>query len=183
MGALHQGTDRSARQARRDAALVHREEHRHPALQERSFAERSGNRQDRQVGRQRRAGRQSGRHAAADPARRRHQVDPGRAGSGRVDAGDHGQGRRAGLVGRTRIGSDRAHRRSLGEIGRDARSERHSRRHRRRTRDGRRALRVSSHDLDHHRSRAAGRARRRRRRRQRDLADSRSRPQCGYFPG
>ena len=40
---------------RRDAALVHREEHRHPALQERSVAQRRGDREDRAVGGQRRA--------------------------------------------------------------------------------------------------------------------------------
>ena len=52
-------------QRRRDAALVRREEHRHPEVPERSVAERRRDRQDREVGRQRRAARQPGRHAAA----------------------------------------------------------------------------------------------------------------------
>ena len=50
---------------RRDAAVVRREEHRHPEVQARSVAERRGDREDREVGRQRRAARQPGRHAEA----------------------------------------------------------------------------------------------------------------------
>ena len=51
--------------AGRDAAVVRREEHRHPALQGRPVAERRGDRHHREVGRQRRAARQPRRHAAA----------------------------------------------------------------------------------------------------------------------
>jgi mono/diheme cytochrome c family protein len=40
VGALDEGAHRDSRQGRRDAAVVHREEHRHSALQERSVAER-----------------------------------------------------------------------------------------------------------------------------------------------
>ena len=61
---------RAAQPARRDAAVVRREEHRHPEIQARSVAERRGDRQDREVGRQRRAARQPGRHAAAARVRR-----------------------------------------------------------------------------------------------------------------
>ena len=71
VGARHQAAHRHRPARRRDAALVRREEHRHPAVQERPVAERRGDRQDRQVGRQRRAARQPGRHAAAEGLRRR----------------------------------------------------------------------------------------------------------------
>ena len=50
---------------RRHAAVVRREEHRHPEVQERPVAERRGDREDREVGRRRRAARQPGRHAGA----------------------------------------------------------------------------------------------------------------------
>ena len=64
VGARHQAAHRHRPARRRDAAVVRREEHRHPAVPERSVAERRRDREDRQVGRQRRAARQPGRHAA-----------------------------------------------------------------------------------------------------------------------
>ena len=67
--------------------------------QERSVAERRRDREDREVGRQRRAARQSGRHAAAADVRRRNAVGDRHARPDRQDAGDHRQGERARLVG------------------------------------------------------------------------------------
>ncbi len=40
LGEIHQAPDRASRQAAGDAAVVHREEHRHPAVQERHLIER-----------------------------------------------------------------------------------------------------------------------------------------------
>ena len=60
----HQGPDGSCRQVGRDAALVHRERHRHPAIQGGHLPERGRDREDGHMGRQRRATRESGRHAA-----------------------------------------------------------------------------------------------------------------------
>ena len=81
VGARDQDADRPRAARRRDAAVVRREEHRHPEVQGRSVAERRGDREDREVGRQRRAARQSGRHADAARLRQRRQVDARRAGS------------------------------------------------------------------------------------------------------
>ena len=55
VGARDQAAHRHRAAGRRDAAVVHREEHRHPALQGRSVAQRRRDRDDRQVGRHRRA--------------------------------------------------------------------------------------------------------------------------------
>ena len=99
VGARHQAAHRHRTARRRDAAVVHREEHRHPEVQGRSVAERSRDRQDRQVGRQRRAARQPRRHAAGASVRRRQVWHIGTARSHRQDHGCHRQGRRARLVG------------------------------------------------------------------------------------
>ena len=107
LGARDQAADRHRAAGRRDAAVVHREEHRHPALQGRPVAERRRDRDDRQVGRQRRAARQSRRHAAAAQVRRRRRLAHRQARSRRLDQGSAGQGRRARLVGRDREHSDR----------------------------------------------------------------------------
>ena len=66
VGARDQAAHRHRPEGRRDAAVVRREEHRHPAVPQRSVAERRRDRDDREVGRQRRAARQPGRHAAAE---------------------------------------------------------------------------------------------------------------------
>ena len=116
----------SAQPARRDAAVVRREEHRHPEVQGRPLAQRRGDRQDREVGRQRRAARQSGRHAAAARLRQHRQVDDRRAGSGPAVAGRDRAGDRSRQVGRLRARADRAHRGSLRVGGRSARGQRHS---------------------------------------------------------
>ena len=65
VGARDQAAHRHRPARRRDAAVVRREEHRHPEVQERSVAQRRRDRDDREVGRQRRAARQPRRHAAA----------------------------------------------------------------------------------------------------------------------
>ena len=70
VGARHQDAHRRAR----DAAVPHRQDHRHHVVQERSVADRRRDRDDRHVGRCRRAARQSGRHAAAAAVRRHQRV-------------------------------------------------------------------------------------------------------------
>ena len=67
LGARHQAAHRHRPARRRDAALVCREEHRHPEVQERSVAERRRDREDREVGRQ------PARRAAIPPTCRRAQ--------------------------------------------------------------------------------------------------------------
>ena len=71
-------------------------------------------RDDREVGRQRRAARQSRRHAAAaGSGTTRTKWSIGNAGSRREDERRRGQGERARLVGRDSARADRPHRRSL----------------------------------------------------------------------
>ncbi len=138
---------------RRDAALVCREEHRHPEVQERSVAQRRRDRDDREVGRQRRAARQPRRHAAAAHAgpptntwaigepdlvvRTKDVVVKGTAPDW------------WGEIPRVPTGPDRG---SLRLGARDPRSQRRDRR-RHRPRDRRRTLRVPPHDLEHARAR------------------------------
>ena len=63
--------DEEAGQQARDAAVVPRQDHRHPEVQERSVAERRRDRDDRQVGGRGRSAGQSGRHApGAEDSRR-----------------------------------------------------------------------------------------------------------------
>ena len=89
----------------------------------------------------------------------------------------HGEGQRARLVGRDSVDADRPHRRSLRRRARDQGIQR--RRHRRqRPADGRRPLRVPSHDLEHERqSRRGSRAGTGAAGASAGLAGSRSRPQ------
>ena len=86
VGARHQAAHRHRPARRRHAAVVRREEHRHPAVPERSVAERRGDRDDREVGRQRRAARQPGRHAAGRRSTPTQRVGDRHAGSDRQDA-------------------------------------------------------------------------------------------------
>ena len=107
VGARDQAAHRHRPARRRDAALVHGEEHRHPEVPQRSVAQRRRDREDRQVGRQRRAARQPGRHAAGEGY-----ADDTRGRSARrtsiVKTQEHRrQGRRAGLVGRDSERADR----------------------------------------------------------------------------
>ena len=81
------------------AALVRREEHRDPEIQERPLPQRRGDRQDREMGGQRRTTRQSGRHAAATAFRQHRQVDDRGTGSGAAVAGSDRPGCRARQVG------------------------------------------------------------------------------------
>ena len=83
------GVDEAAHESARaehDAAVVHREGHRHPAVQERHLAERRGDREDARVGRQRRAAGQSGRHAAAAHVRATRSMEDRHARSRRLVA-------------------------------------------------------------------------------------------------
>ena len=161
VGARDQAAHRHRPARRRDAAVVHREEHRHPALQGRSVAQRRGDREDREVGRQRRAARQSGRHAAAAQVRRRRA--PGRIGTPDLDRHDA----RTSLVkgnapdwwGEIASVADRPHRGSLRRGARDQGSQRRAE-GRHRPRDGRRPLRVPPHDLEHARCSSRRRAER-----------------------
>ena len=106
VGALHQGQDRPRTAARRHAAVVCRQDHRHSGVQERPVAEPGGDRPDRGLGRQRRAARESGRPAA--PGRVQRRLDHRDAGPGAVEPGDRDAGQRLRLVGhRPRRGSDR----------------------------------------------------------------------------
>ena len=84
---IKQRVDRAA-----DAAVAHRPHRRHPAVQERSVADARGDRDDRRVGRRRRAARQCRRHAAAAPVRRRGPLAHRQARSDRhVAEGVYGQ--------------------------------------------------------------------------------------------
>ena len=116
-------------------------------LQERSVAERRGDREDREVGRQRRAARQPGRHAAG----RRSTPTATRGAIGTPDlivkTRDHREGERAGLVGRDSERPDPASpRTATSRRSRSARSTTSANGGTGRA-DGRRALRVPSHDL------------------------------------
>ena len=92
--------DQTASGAAQHAAVVHRPGGRHPQLQERSFAERSGNRDDLEVGGCGRAGGQSGRHAAAAQIRRQRPLAHRQARYHRhVEEGRGGEGQGAGSVG------------------------------------------------------------------------------------
>ena len=124
VGARDQAAHRDRPARRRDAAVVRREEHRHPEIQERSVAQRRRDRDDREVGRQRRAARQSRRHAAAADVDRLDQVVDRRARSRRPHQGHRRQRHRAGLVGRDSARADRPDRRSIRVGARDPRSER-----------------------------------------------------------
>ena len=177
LGPRHQDEDRTRVHARGDAAVVRREEHRHPEIQERPVAERRGDREDREVGGQRRTTRQSGRHAAAARVRQHRRVDDRGTGSGAAIAGRHRSGGRARPVGRFRARADGSHRGSLRVGGRGQRGQRHSQE--RRDQHGRRTLRVSPHDVfQRGRGRAWGRDHRGR---LHQLADSRGRAQRGYL--
>ena len=174
LGARHQGPHPVAHAARRHAALVPREGHRHPALQERPLAERGGDREDRRLGRQRGAARQPGRPAAAARLRRRGRMDHRRAGPhpgvGRGGGARFGA-RQVDLAGPR---ADRADRGPLRGGGRGARVQRRAaaavERH------GRRPLRLPPHDLQlaHPRRRGPGEFR--------ALADPRGGPQRGRVP-
>ena len=71
----------AAQPARRHAAVLRREEHRHPAVQARSLADRRGDRQGRGWADSGAPRGNAGRHAAAARLRRQRQVDDRRAGS------------------------------------------------------------------------------------------------------
>jgi hypothetical protein len=159
MGARHQAPHVDPRQGGRDAAVVHREGHRHPALQERPVVERRGAREDREVGGHRRAARQPRGHAAAADIHRREQVGDRRARSHRAAARHHDEERRARLVGRDRDHAYRVDRRSVRGGGRDQGVQRRQA-WREGARDGRRTLHLPPHDLEH--ARAEGRSRSRR---------------------
>ncbi len=73
----------------------------------------------------------------------------------RQAARGHREGRRARLVGRDSVHADRAHRRSVRRRARDQGIQRRRNR-RQRPPDGRRPLRVPSHDLEHERRSPAG---------------------------
>ena len=88
VGPGHEDADRPAVAAGRDAALVHREEHRDPEIQGRPVAQRRGDREDCEMGRQRRTTR------AIRPTCRRHVSSTHR----RVD--DRGTRSRAAIGGR-----------------------------------------------------------------------------------
>ena len=155
LGARHQAAHRHRPARRRDAAVVRREEHRHPALQGRSVAERRGDREDREVGRQRRAARQSRRHAAAAASADDAATGASASPTSIVKTKDvAGQGQRARLVGRDPERADRARPKiatspalEIKEVN-DVADRRHRPRH------GRRPLRVPPHDLEHARARA-----------------------------
>ena len=61
--------------ARADAAVAHRQDRRHPAVQERSIAQRRADRHDRAVGRRRRAARRPEGHAAAEAVAGRRRLE------------------------------------------------------------------------------------------------------------
>ena len=105
-----------------DAAVVRREEHRDPEIQERSLPQRRGDRQDCEMGGQRRTTRQPGRHAAAASVRQHRQVDDRGTGSGAAVAGRDRPGCRARQVGTT-SGSCRRASRKIGTC-RPSKSER-----------------------------------------------------------
>ena len=90
--------DQGARDGAADAAVAHRQDGRHPALQERPLAQRRADRHDRALGgRRRAAGRPEGHAAAASSGRREtagicRAVRPAR--SGRQVAGLHDAGAR-----------------------------------------------------------------------------------------
>ena len=107
LGAQHQAADQRGERRRQDAALVHRQDHRHTGLQGRRFPEHGGDRDDRPLGGCRRAARQSGRPAAAADVRRRRRVGHRRAGPDRDHAGRHHGGGGARLVGRAGAGAAR----------------------------------------------------------------------------
>ncbi len=104
----HQAPHVDPQQAGHDAAVVHREGHRHPAVQERHLAQRRGSGEDRTLGGQRRAARQPGRHAEAARVRRRRGLDHRHARSRRLDAPGQPEGRDARLVGQRRRSPIRA---------------------------------------------------------------------------
>ena len=179
MGAIDQDAHRARPARRRDAAVVRREEHRHPGLQAGSVAERRGDRDDREVGRRRRAARQCRRHAEAARFRERRQVAARRAGSDREIRRTSSSPPAVPTVGLARHGADgltedryvsSVEVREVNDIPIGGA-----------TQDGRRTLRVSPHDL---RERGA------RRRRVdggcgsvgHELADSRSGPQPRHLP-
>ena len=116
-GAAVGEVDCRARRLPADAAVAHRQDDRHPEVQERSLAERRADRHDRAVGGRRRAEGRSEGHAAAEGLggriglAPRQQVRPAR--SHRQVARVHDSRRRAGrLVAADR--ADRAHRTALG---------------------------------------------------------------------
>ena len=108
LGAL----DQEPRRRAPDAALAHRQDHRHPALPERSLADRRADRHHRALGRRRRAeGRPEG-HAAAGQVGRRQRLELRRA--LRRSAGSRSSSRRPTRSGRWRRtpGSSRSSRRA-----------------------------------------------------------------------
>ena len=115
--------DRAARRDAPDAAVAHRQDDRHPEVQERSLAERRADRHDRALGGRRRAEGRSEGHAAAEA------VGPTRASGSwpaKYGAPDlvvkspdvHDAGRRAGRV-VAAVVADRPHRAALGPRDRD----------------------------------------------------------------
>ena len=174
VGAGHQGAHGAARPAGRHAALVHREGHRHPAVQGRHLAERGGDRDDRGLGRRRRAVRRPRRPAAAARLRQRGRVDDRRTRSGPGVAGDRRPGRGARQVDVAGHDRDRIDRGPLRGGGRGARVQRRAEGGRQQ--HGGRAFRLPSHDV------RLGGARCGRQRGGHPLADPRSRPQRRHLP-
>jgi hypothetical protein len=143
MGPFHQ----AARRFARDAALGDRSAHRDPELQERSVAAAGRGREDRQVGRRRRADGERRRHAEAARVRRLGSLAHRQAGSDRHLSQARRAARGRGLVGQL-LRRDRPHRGSVHQGDREQARE-----------DGRRA---SSPDV----CRRCRRQRRQQRRRQ-----------------
>ena len=161
-------------EGRRHAALVHREEHRHPALQERSVAQRS-----------RRSRRSPNGPTAARRVATRADMPPAQRFAGRQR---RGRSARPTSSSRCRTSSSRATRPTGGARFAPAPTGLDRRPLRRRARDqgsqrraegrvgprhGRRTLRLPSHDLEHRQGR--------RRRRERAVAGARGRPQRRYL--
>ena len=129
LGARHPG----AHPGPRDAAVVRRQEHRHPALHRRSVVDGRGDPADRRVGGRRRPARQSGRHAAAARMASRRAVEHRHAGPGRVVAGHDGRGAGSRLVRHRQPAlADRPRRGPLDQGSRDQGSDSRRRRPRRR---------------------------------------------------
>ena len=171
--ARHQGAHGHGPARRRDAAVVRREEHRHPALQGRPVAQRGGDR------RRSRSGPTAARRAATRPTCR--PPKPAVVGEdgwllGKPDLivkspESLRAGRRARQVGLDRHARRPASPKTAG--CRRSKCARSTTSRRRGHQDGRRPLRLPSHDVSELGARAAGRH---------ELADSRGRPQRRPVP-
>ena len=100
MGSRHQAAHRHRTPRRRDAAVVHGKEHRHPEVQGRPVTQRQRGRDHREVGRQRGATRQPGRCATSEGVGRQLGLAHRDARPHRQEQGHPGEGELARLVGR-----------------------------------------------------------------------------------